>query len=39
MNTQKPEDVVINSRKIGCRTNSMNALSAMDTKDRMVYGL
>ena len=36
MNTQKPADEVISSRKIGCRTNSMNALSAMDAKDRMV---
>jgi hypothetical protein len=36
MNTQKPEDVVINSRKIGCRTNSMNALSAMEMKDRII---
>jgi hypothetical protein len=39
MNTQKPADVVINSRKIGCRTNSMNALSAMDTKVRIIGGL
>jgi hypothetical protein len=36
MNTQKLDDVVINSRKIGCRTNSMKALSAMDTKGRII---
>jgi hypothetical protein len=39
MNTQKPAEVVINSRKIGCRTNSMNALRAMDTKVRIIGGL
>ena len=39
MKTQKPEELVISSRKMGCRTSSMKALTAMDAKDRMLDAL